>query len=143
MIACKRDFLNALAVLDGLGLVQLQEYSLCPLKLNVLNVPPAQKADRVNIVVGFRDEGRGSQHGEEVCEGEDFVDVEGLEVDGQKGWLHVCVQKIEKYLGGNGEAAPGGSLSLSAKTLDNPVEGSELGWRGTVHAQVRVILSYC
>ena len=140
MIAGQRDFLNALAVLDCLRLVQLQKDSLSALELNVLDVPPAQQANRVNVLVGFRDKGRRSQHGEEVREGKDFVDVECLEVDGQKGWLYACVQEIEKYLGGDGKATPGGSLSLSAKTLNDPVEGSELSWRGTVHAQVGVIL---
>ena len=66
--------------------------------------------------------------------------MECLEINGQKGCLDVRVEEVEQDVGGDGKATPGGSLRFSTESLDNPVQWTVLGWSGTVHAEIRVIL---
>ena len=140
VVSGQRDLLNALAVLNRLSFEQLEEDSLSALELNVLDIPPAQEADRVDVFVRLRDERRRPKHRQVIDQCEDFVYVESLCVDWAKRGLYCGVEEVEQDLWSDREAAVGGSLGHVTEALDDPAEGAELGRRRTVHSEIRVIL---
>ena len=66
VVARQGYFLDTFAILNHLSFVQLQENAVNTLELDILDVTPAEEADRVHVLVRFRDKGRRSQHCEVV-----------------------------------------------------------------------------
>ena len=110
VVSGQRDLLNALAVLNRLSFEQLEEDSLSALELNVLDIPPAQEADRIDVLIRLRDERRRPKHRQVIDQCEDFVYVESLCVDWAKRGLYCGVEEVEQDFRGYRETAVGGSL---------------------------------